>query len=179
MQVTTRWAGPAATDGRSSVTLREDETPWSITFYFLQVMDDESGEVSNVNVGLEIGDAYPVEPGTGRVSDPVPVDVATVQRIAANYSSYLEIARHALVLDRGGVAALAKMLHGRSRKPARLTPDFYRAIAADYNARRRGGEPYLVKAISEAYHVDISTASRWITRARTDGYITDEGGDAK
>ncbi len=149
--------------------LRELGTPWPIRFHFLQLIDTETGAQNLVNVGFEIGEQFEVEPGAESApldTEPEPIDLVTVQRIASNYGAYLEFARHALVLEREGMAGAVKLLRGPGRKPARLTDDFYRLIADDYEARRRAGEPHLVKAIAEAHHVDISTASRWIKRAR-------------
>jgi hypothetical protein len=87
-----------------------------------------------------------------------------LQRIANNYVSYLELARHAIVLEQEGITGALRRLRP-GRKPARLTDDFYRLVADDFRARREGTSAPL-KALAAAHHVDISTASRWVKEAR-------------
>lgn len=104
---------------------------------------------------------------------PEAVDAVALQRIANSYGTYLEIARHALVLDRVGVAGALKRLRGAGRKPARLTDDFYRLIAADYEAHRQaGGHPG--RELAAKHHADPGTVSRWIKAARERGFLEDK-----
>jgi hypothetical protein len=57
----------------------------------------------------------------------------------------------------------------------RLPPKFYRNIAQQHEAMVAAGEPHPVKAISEAHHVTISAASRWLSKARQLGFLDDGG----
>jgi hypothetical protein len=56
----------------------------------------------------------------------------------------------------------------------RLPPKFYRNIAQQHDAMVAAGEPHPVKAISEAHHVTISAASRWLSKARQLGFLDSE-----
>lgn len=181
MEFKLSFPGQRATDPRNTVELREPGTPWPIRFHFLRVLDDETDEVQLVNVGFEVGERFKVTPdGSGRAAletQPEPIDVVTLQRIAGSYGAYLQLARHALVLEREGMAGAVKLLRGPGRKPARLSDDFYRLIASDYEARRAAGEAHLVKALSKAHHVTPGAASRWVKEARRRGYINEGGSD--
>lgn len=177
MQWKIRMPGRMASDPRYSVTLREDGTPWPLVFHFLLIFDDETEAREWVNVGFEIGEHFESEPGSSRTpieETPAEIDPLTLQRVATNYSVYVRLARDHLLLNQEGIGAAIKMLRGRGRTRRGLTDDFFRLIAADYEARRQaGGHP--VKELAAAHHVDDSTASRWIKEARKRGYVTAEG----
>jgi hypothetical protein len=49
--------------------------------------------------------------------------------------------------------------------------DFYRGVAAMYNALVAAGEPSPIKAIAESQPVTISAASKWVSRARELGLL--------
>ena len=158
------------------MTLVEEGTPWPIRFHFLRIGDTARPEwIELVNVGFELGERFEVERGSAMHemdSVPEPIDAVTVQRIANNYGSYLELARQALVLDREGTEGAINRLRGPGRKPARLTDDFYRLIAAEYEAHlRAGGHPG--KELAEKYNTHPGNVSKWIKEARKRGYITD------
>jgi hypothetical protein len=178
MEIGVTYPGVQASDLRSTVTLRERATPWPIRFHFLRIHDIETREFKGVvNVGFEVGDRFEVAPGAAEhplEEPPRPLDMRALQRVTENYSTYLELARRALVLDQDGMAGAVELLRGPGKKPARLTDDFYRLIATDYKARRDSGEAHLVKALAEAHHVTVSAASRWIKEARRRGYIEEE-----
>jgi hypothetical protein len=174
MEIAITYPGVQASDPRNTVTLRERATPWPIRFHFLRMQDTDTGEFELVNVGFEVGERFEVEPGAFvHVLEPVPrpLDMRALQRVTENYTTYFELARRALMLDREGMAGAVELLRGPGKKPARLTDDFYRLIASDYEARRRSGEAHLIKALAEAHHVTVSAASRWIKEARRRGYI--------
>jgi hypothetical protein len=168
VEISVSWPGARATDPRNTVTLREEGTPWPIRFHFLRLGDTEKPDwVELVNVGFEIGERF----DEGQLETmPTPIDAVTLQRIANNYGSYLEIARQALVLDREGREGAIKRLRGPSRKPARLTDDFYRLIAADYKAHRQaGGHPG--KELAVKYSTHAGNVSKWLKEARRRGFI--------
>jgi hypothetical protein len=177
MQITISMPGIQASDARNTVTLREPATPWPIKFHFLRLGDtDAPDKIQLINVGFEIGELFPVEPGAAMTPiDAVPstVDPVTVQRIAANYVSYLEVARHALIVEAGGLENAIRRLRGPGKKPARRTDDFYRLIGAEYEAHRRLGLHPGVE-LAAKYQTDPSAVSRWIKEARRRGYIAEE-----
>ena len=172
MELRLRFPGKAGSDPRFTVTITEPGTPWPLAIHFVLIEDDEDGTREWINVGFEIGERFEAVRGESRTpidESPVAIDARTLQRIAEDYSTYVELARNALVLNQEGVTGALKRLRP-GPKPARLTDDFYRLIAADYEARRRAGE-HAVKELAMAQHVDISTASKWIRTARDRGLI--------
>jgi len=173
VKISVRHPGVGTNDPRIAVTLQEAGTPWPIRFYFLNISDDEHPEHREyLHVGFELGEHFASERGTPLVplaEEPEPLDPIAVQRIASNYASYLEVARHAIVLDQEGMTGAIQRLRP-GRKPARLTDDFYRLIADDFRARREVTSAPL-KELAAAQHVDISTASRWVKEARRRGYL--------
>ena len=80
--------------------------------------------------------------------------------------------------DFGDLRAAAETLRHIGRPGRGLSDDFFRLVAAHYTALVAEGEKYPVKALGEAHHGTISTASRWVTEARRRGYLperTDDG----
>jgi hypothetical protein len=176
LKISVRYPGVQARDPRITVTLEESGTPWPIRLHFLDVADEKTGEREYVHVGFELGERFDFEPGTPSIQlaeEPEPLDPVALKRIANNYVSYLEFARHAIVLEQEGMTGALRRLRP-GRKPARLTDDFYRLIADDFRARREGTSAPL-KELAGAHHVDVSTASRWVKEARRRGYL--EGAD--
>lgn len=177
MKIAVRFPGVQTGDPRVTVTLQELGTPWPIRLHFLHAEDEETGEREYLHVGFELGERFDVEPGTPTVrleEEPEPLDPVAVQRIASNYASYLELARHAIVLEREGIDGAIRRLRP-GRKPARLTDDFYRLVAADFRARRESTTAPL-KELAAAHHVDVSTASRWVKEARRRGHLEADDG---
>ncbi len=174
MHLHVRMPGAMTNDPRYSVTLREDGSPWPITFHFLRLTDLETGEITTTNVGFEIGEQFLRAPGvaSGPDTDPTAIDHHAVQWVAKNYLQYLKIAEQSLALQIDGTGALAGALRGRHRKRARLTDDFLRMVAADYRALAGTGEP-ANKKIAELYNVTPGGASKWIARARERGLLED------
>jgi hypothetical protein len=175
VKISVRYPGVQADDPRITVTLQEVGTPWPIRFHFLNIADDESGQIEHreyLHVGFELGEQFASMPGTPLrplTEEPEPLDPIAVQRVASKYVTYLEFARHAIVLDQEGMTGAIRRLRP-GRKPARLTDDFYRLVADDFRARRESTSAPL-KELAAAQHVDISTASRWVKEARRRGYL--------
>jgi hypothetical protein len=167
--------GPRATDARTAVTLRDvPGTPWPLTFWFLRVIDDD-GEQQLVNVGFEMGEKFPIEPGARErelPEVPAAIDPVAVQRIAEAYANWAEYARLAIVVDEEGEANAIRRLRGPGRKPARLDPDFYRLLADEYRAHRSTGRPG--RALAEKYHVNPSQVTRWVKKCVELGFLKEE-----
>jgi hypothetical protein len=165
VQLSVTFPGKRHTDPRTTVTIREPGTPWPLLFHFLR------GEKSEVlPVGFEIGERFePIR--EGETIEFEPLDPAAVVRVASNYGAYAALAEQAIALNEGGIEEAIKLTRGPGKKPARLTNDFYRLIAADYTQRRKAGTTSLLKDMAESHHADESTVSRWVKRARELGYI--------
>jgi hypothetical protein len=170
LQISVRLPGQQATDARHTVTIREPGTPWPIRFHFLFVQngDEGTGQVEVVNVGFELGERFDFPPGTAAVpveEMPAPVDAVTLQRIAANYGAYLQLTRNALILKKEGIEGAVRRLRGPGKKPARLSPDFLRLVAADYEAEKQSGRAP-GRALAAKYHANPGTISKWMRAAR-------------
>lgn len=175
VKISVRYPGVQANDPRITVTLQEVGTPWPIRFHFLNIAADESGQIEHreyLHVGFELGEQFASVPGTPYTpltEEPEPLDPVALQRIAGNYASYVEFARHAIVLEQEGMAGALRRLRP-GRKPARLNDDFLRLVADDFRARREATSAPL-KELAAEQHVDISTASRWVKEARRRGFL--------
>lgn len=171
MKITVRLPGPRETDQRQTVTLREPATPWPVRFHFVWGTDADTGQQELVNVGFELGETE-FERSEGEPTELLEVDPITVQRIASSFAHYREVARNMLIVERDGVEGAIKRLRGPGRKPARLTDDFYRLIAAEYAtlrefSRRPGAD------LAARYSADPGTVSRWLSEARRRNYLDD------
>jgi hypothetical protein len=90
---------------------------------------------------------------------------------------YARYARAALAHKHGDAEAALRALRGAGATRRGLSPEFYRQIAEQYNGLIAEGVRHPVKTLAEMQHVKISTASRWITKARELDYLKD-GTDA-
>ena len=161
-----------AVDSRTTVVIREQRTPWPVRFHFLRLEEDD-GAVEWRNVGFEIGDRFD-DLEDGAAVDPLAMDQVAVERVVSRYHEYLQVAERMIVLDRDGIEGALRLLRGHGVKPAKLTDDFYRLIAADYSQRRRSGVTAPLQRLADAQNVDKSTASRWVKEATRRGYLTKE-----
>lgn len=168
MEVETRFPTHRAADPRVRVTIREPGTPWPIRFYFLQLENAETGEPSTVNVGFEIGEHFDHADSVEHLE---PLDPVTVVRVTSQYGAYLRAAEASVTLNQLATAEALKTLRGPGRKPARLTDDFYRRVAADFEQRKAAGSSRPVSDLAATQYVDKGTASRWLKEARRRGYI--------
>ena len=150
----------------TTVTVHEPGTPWPIKFHFVRENDEP------VSVGFEIGE-HEITPDVEPV--PIePIDAAAVQRIATNYVSYLAIATNAIIIrEPEALEHAIRRLRGTGVKPAKLNDDFFRLVAADYDAHRKAGLPP-GKSLAAKYTAHPSAVSRWIKTARERGYIKEE-----
>lgn len=154
--------GRMTSDLRTSVTLHEAGTPWPLKFHFLRISDNETGEFLELrNVGFEIGDEYPTEPGASQWHDDPetpPVDPQTVRRIGEAYATWVELARLHLIIDKEGMENAVRKLRGPGQKPGRLTDEFYRLISDEFRAHDGG---HAGKEIAAKYNVHPGTVSKW------------------
>jgi hypothetical protein len=87
-------------------------------------------------------------------------------RLLPNLPLHLQYARATLAHEYGDVHAALNALRQVSSTRRGLSDDFLRIVAQIYESLVTEGERYPVKALAKAQHVDVSTASRWITAAR-------------
>ena len=94
----------------------------------------------------------------------------TLRRVVERYPHWVELAQ--VYLGMASRDELASRHAGlKRRKPARLDPDWFRMIAAEYRRHVEEGEPAPVTAIGNSHGVTRSAASRWVTRAREMGLL--------
>jgi hypothetical protein len=95
-------------------------------------------------------------------------------RLLPNLPLHLQYARASLAWKRGEPFAALQALRQVSSTRRGLSDDFLHTVAQIYGALVAEGEKYPVKALAAAQHVDISTASRWVTASRARGYLEEE-----
>jgi hypothetical protein len=99
------------------------------------------------------------------------LEPSKARRLVPQLDLYLALARAGMSWEFGDARAAADALRLIGRPGRGLTDDFFRLIAATYDAMVAEGERYPVKAIAEAYHGSQSAASRWVTETRRRGYL--------
>jgi hypothetical protein len=95
-------------------------------------------------------------------------------RLLPNMSLYLQYARASLAWKHDSADSALRALRQVSSTRRGLSDDFLRAVAEIHESLVAEGEKYPVKALAKAQHVDVSTASRWISRARERGFLDPE-----
>lgn len=103
------------------------------------------------------------------------IQPAVVRRVGRNYARYLKYARSVLTFERERTREALRNLGRAGRTKRGLSIDFLSGVAADYRDLLAMDEPHPVKALGELHQVKISTASRWLSRARELGLIDNEG----
>lgn len=162
------------------VEIVEDGTAWPIVFHFLRVEEDD-GSQRFVNVGFELRRAVAAIDENTAPEDVPEIDPEVLERIALSYPRYLRAAQGVLEWDQPNVDLELARLRRAGRTRRGLSKEFFRRIAADYEAQvRNRGKHGAVAAIARANHANPSTASRWIRRARELGFIesTEEANNA-
>jgi hypothetical protein len=94
------------------------------------------------------------------------IEPAVVRRVGRNYATYLEYARSILRFEDEKTRDALRNLGKAGRTKRGLSIDFISGIADDYRELVAGGEPHPVKTLAAMHQVEISTASRWISRAK-------------
>lgn len=175
--ISIRYPGPRATDRRIAVTLTEPATPFPITVYFLHVWDDERPDAEAlINVGFEVGHRFDFTEADGEKVHlerlPRPLGREAVEEVAGRFRQYVEFARAALQLGgKGRGPTPGSKPRGRRRE---MTDDFLSGIAEQYEAwSAETGRA--VTEISRAHGVNMSTAGRWVERARERGFLPGKG----
>ena len=152
----------AGADFRVRVTIRDESLPLPLRIYFVDLVDDETGERELRNVGAEFGE----ELRDGETAEQAPeLTALTLRRVVERYPHWVDFARAAASMDldapRGELERQVKRV-----KPARLDLDWYRMIASEYRRHVDDGEPAPVTAIARSHGVTPSAASRWVKTAR-------------
>jgi len=168
MHVKIHLPGARATDPRRSATFRDVGLAQPLTLHFLLIGDtDTPGDFEMRCVGLELGEAVTMDEAGLATPE---LTSSTVRRIAARFPHWQELARaHLNFSPEPSHHDAVKRV-----KPARLDADWFRMVAAEYQRHVDDGEPAPVTTIAAAYNVDVSTASRWVKKARERGLIKDE-----
>lgn len=146
-----------------AVKIEEDGVPWPIVFRFVPWKEDD-GTVWWGNVSFELAPAVDRFDEETTDADAPEVDPVVLERVAAAYPAYLRIAKDAIAFQMDDAwKGLATVVRGRGRHG--LSDDFLRRVHAEAEGWRRRGERNVATRIADAYHVDRSTASRWLKRA--------------
>ena len=173
MQVRTRRPAKAARKGvddlRTSVAFEDSSLPVPLRIHFVDISDDETGERELRLIGVELGDT----PRDDEAALALPELTALALRtITERFPRWLELARaHATTTleAQNGTEQLAGAV--KRWKPGRLDAGFLRSVAAEYRRHVSDGEPAPVTTIAKSHGVDPSAASRWLKRAREQGYL--------
>ncbi len=170
-------------DQRWRVTLQPDDVPWPITFYFVPLLAEggteaptcrvdtkkqsvqiDPGDVDEwLHVGFQIGDSVDPEAGPSRSGETAELSPANVTQITSRYIHWLNAARNYLALE----MTKGRESSSNTARPrrSRLTDDWLRLIATEFEQRSAAGQPAITE-IAKAHQVQMSTASRWVSRAR-------------
>jgi hypothetical protein len=171
-RVTVRRPGAAARDEgddlRVSVTFGHTSMPMPVTFHFLNLVDEETGEHEFRHVGLEIGEQPPDLKGHLAMPE---LTAITLRHLVERYPKWLELAQAHAAVDFDRAREVAPAL--KRIKPARLDRNWYRMIADEYRRHVEEGEPAPVTTIARSHGVTPSAASRWVKAARTEGFLDD------
>jgi hypothetical protein len=167
MRIETTFPGARSSDPRNTVTFRDDGLPLPLRLHFLRLHDTDTNETTLRVIGLELGEAPRDEESA--LSAPE-LTALTLRRVVERYPHWVELAQ--VYLGMASRDELASRHAGlKRRKPARLDPDWFRMIAAEYRRHVEEGEPAPVTAIGNSHGVTRSAASRWVTRAREMGLL--------
>jgi hypothetical protein len=162
-------------DVRYWVTIQADELPWPLTFYFLDVLEDD-GTHRWGNVGFDMG-IGPVS--RSQIADnelePRQVELSPegVRWVMESFFRYRRLARAALEADDAGAASTRRALLKSGRQRREMSDDFLSRIAHEYEVRSAQGQP-AANAIALEHGVNRSTAWRWIQAAREKGHLPKE-----
>jgi len=97
-------------------------------------------------------------------------------RLLPNLPLHVQYARARAALKDGDAHAALRALRKVSSTRRGLSDDHLGTVAQIYRSLVAEGERYPVKALAASQHVDISTASRWVSAARQRGFLEQEGG---
>jgi hypothetical protein len=140
-------------DPRVSVTIQDDNATVAL---FFDAATAFGGEAPLLEVRLTPPDSdEPFEPHQATVRLPL----------------HVRYARASLRHDRADIKAALRALREVDVTRRGLSADFLRTVAQIHDSLIAEGEPHPVKALAAMQQVDKSTASRWISAARSRGYL--------
>jgi hypothetical protein len=145
---------PEWPDGPPTVVIRERGCDLELRF------DEFSGDASLLELRLK--------PHAGAKLDPV-----KARQLFPQLDLYLQLARAGMKWDAETIQATAEALRRVGRPGRGLSDDFFRLIATQFKAHIAAGEKHPTKALAETHHATISAASRWVSGARSRGYLTE------
>ena len=154
-----RWQSD--TDPRPSVSIKDRGVEVVVLF------DDESFKA----LGPERADVVEI---CIRPAGDGPLDAGALSSLMPRAGLYFRYARALSSLDFATIKEKAKLLRDFGSTKRGLTDELLETIAGQYRDLEAGGQPHLVKTIAALHSVDISTASKWIKRARDRGYLPEK-----
>jgi hypothetical protein len=155
-----RWQSD--TDPRPSASMKDRGVEVVVLF------DDESFKTA----GAEKADVVEIRL---RPSEAGPLDAGALSALMPRSGLYVRFARALSAMDFPTLEEKAKLLRDFGSTKRGLTDELLETIAGQYFALQAEGEPHLVKTIATLHSVDISTASKWISRARSRGFLPPKG----
>jgi hypothetical protein len=156
-----RWQSD--TDPRPSVSVKDRGIEVVVLF------DDESFKT----IGAEKADVVEIRLQPAK---PGPLDAGALSALMPRAGLYVRYARALSAMDFATLEDKAKLLRDFGSTKRGLSDELLETIAGQYLALEAEGEPHLVKAIATVHSVDISTASKWISRARSRGFLPPKDG---
>ena len=96
-------------------------------------------------------------------------------RLMPQIPGHLQYARATLAHREGDIRDALRALRENNSPRRGLDPDFLRFVAEQYKTLVAEGEPYPIKALAEMQFADKSTASRWVSAARKQGFLPPGG----
>lgn len=108
---------------------------------------------------------------------PIAIDPEALERIVLDYQRYLQIARATLQMqDPWPSDDERRTLVDRARRKGRgrrgLDREFFELLADEVKQRETQGDTAIATSIAKAHFVNRSTASRWLKRLESEGYLT-------
>ncbi|MBA3332748.1 MAG: hypothetical protein H0U30_02050 [Actinobacteria bacterium] len=151
------------------MTFRDESLPLPLRVHFLYLKDSETGEEELKLVGVELGDV----PRDDEAAIALPeLTALTLRQVVERFPRWLELARaHATPSLDAQASTVGLAVAVKRWKPARLDPNFLRMVAAEYRRHVDEGDPAPITTIAKSHGVTPSAASRWLKRARKEGYL--------
>jgi hypothetical protein len=151
-----RWQSD--TDPRPSVSMKDRGVEVIVLF------DDTSFKTAGAeNANITEIRLQPAKPG--------PLDTGALSALMPRAGLYVRYARALSAMEFATLEEKARLLRDFGSTKRGLTDELLETIAGQYLALQAEGERHLVKTIATLHSVDISTASKWISRARSRGFL--------
>ena len=140
-------------DPRTSVTMQDDGA--TVTLFF-----DPGTAWTSEALLLEV-----------RLTPPESGEPFEPSRAMVRLPLHIRYARASLRHDRADKVAALRALRDVDVTRRGLSNDLLRAVALTYDSLIAEGEPHPVKALAAMHGVNKSTASRWVSAARSRGFL--------